>query len=60
LGREEFNTEFTEVSLRSLRRALVALEGKNPPFIPQKTRDGAEFAKCAKVGDPPIPSRSDD
>jgi len=33
-------------------RKVVALDRKNPPFIPQKARDGAEFAKDAKDGAP--------
>jgi hypothetical protein len=30
----------------------VALDRKNPPFIPQRTRDGEESAKDAKDGAP--------
>ena len=33
-------------------RSLVALDRKSPPFIPQKARDGEEFAKGAKDGAP--------
>jgi len=33
-------------------RKVVALDRKNPPFIPQTSRDGAEFAKSAKDGAP--------
>jgi hypothetical protein len=33
-------------------RKVVAVDRKNPPFIPQKARDGAEFAKDAKDGAP--------
>jgi hypothetical protein len=50
--REEFNTEFTEGPQRTRRREFVALDRKNPPFIPQKARDGEEFAKEAKDGAP--------
>ena len=32
----------------------MALDRKNPPFIPQKTRDGSEFAKGAKDGHPQV------
>ena len=35
---------------REQREESVALDRKSPPFIPQKARDGAEFAKGAKDG----------
>jgi hypothetical protein len=47
--------ELTQRALRRKSREMVALNRKNPPFIPQTSRDGAEFAKGAKDG---APSRS--
>jgi hypothetical protein len=54
--RVDFNTEITEGPQRTQRGLrngnLLALDRKSPPFIPQKARDGAEFAKSAKDGAP--------
>ena len=40
----------TEEKPRS--RKAVSLDRKSPPFIPQKARDGEEFANFAKDGAP--------
>jgi len=45
--RKEFTAEVAEKN-----RRVVTLDRKRPPFIPQKSRDGAEFAKTAKDGAP--------
>ena len=50
-----FTTEDTEsTEEEKANKDFLALDRRNPPFIPQRTRDGGETPKTQRMGHPQV------